>query len=141
MNPPSAEEAKIKINLGVTIANRVAHEILNGKLSFHQFNIPKRGRFTFYKEYFLFRYLGLANLWRTFKTDNSCNGCQLCSRLCPVGAIMMVNDRPKWDNRCEQCMRCVNFCPQKAINQGKDISSFNRFFVPDYKPSKPKPAL
>jgi ferredoxin len=136
MNPPSTKEAENKINMGILIAKQIAEDILKGTKVFHQFHIPKRGRWTFYKEYFLFRYLGLANLWRTFKVNAACNGCQLCSLSCPANAIRMIENRPKWNALCEQCMRCVNYCPNKAILQGKDISSFNRYHVPDFKPTK-----
>jgi ferredoxin len=45
----------------------------------------------------------------------TCDGCGLCERLCPVGAIEMRGGRPYWTHRCEACMRCLSICPWKAV--------------------------
>jgi ferredoxin len=45
----------------------------------------------------------------------ACDGCALCERLCPVGAIELRRGRPYWTHRCEACMRCLSVCPWKAV--------------------------
>ncbi len=138
-NTPSEKEAEAIIQKGVEFIYQVACDILNGVQKFHQFNYPKRySKFGFYKDYFLFKYLGIYNLWRMFKTYDSCNGCQLCSKICPTNSIVMVNNRPTWTYKCEQCMRCVNFCPKGAIDQmyGGDTQGKNRYYEPSFKPLK-----
>ena len=137
MNPPDREEALDIINKGVSQIKLVAQDILNGVIKHHTFNIPKRyGRFGLYKEYWLFKYLGVKNLWRLFRVYESCNGCQLCSKGCPTNSIDMINKKPVWKPSCEQCMRCVNLCPNESIYQkyyGSTIER-NKYLEPDFKP-------
>lgn len=136
MNPPGKEESLLIINQGVVKAENIAHDMLNGTRKHHNFNIPKRySQFGLYKEYLLFKYLGIYNLWRSFKTYHSCNGCHLCAKTCPTGSIEVKNKRPKWKSSCEQCMRCVNICPKEAIYQtfGGDTKGKNRYLEPKLK--------
>jgi Pyruvate/2-oxoacid:ferredoxin oxidoreductase delta subunit len=137
MNPPSKDEALNIIEKGTVQAKEISSNILNGIHNFHEFNYPKRySRFGLYKEYYLFKYLGIKNLWRTFKVYDTCNGCQLCSKICPTASIKMVNNKPVWASTCEQCMRCINFCSEEAIFQsmGGDTKGKNRYYEPDFKP-------
>jgi flavodoxin/ferredoxin len=41
-----------------------------------------------------------------FKCDDKCNGCGICSKICPVQNIKIVDDRPTWQHQCEQCFAC-----------------------------------
>ena len=139
MNPPSEPDALQIVEKGVTQAREIADNIMKGIHRYHQFNIPKNyGRWGLYKEYYLFKYLGIQNMWRSFDVHSSCNGCGLCEKLCPTKSITMKQNRPTWKSTCEQCMRCVNFCPNNAIFQsmGGDTTGRNRYHVPDFKPLK-----
>ena len=139
MNPPNKEEARKIIEDGVNHTKVIASEILNGIRKYHEFNIPKRySRFGLYKEYWLFKYLGIRNIWRLYKVYDNCNGCELCAKLCPTKSIRIINTKPVWANTCEQCMRCVNFCPKESIFQsyGGDTKGKNRYYVPGFKPLK-----
>jgi len=141
MNPPSKEEAQIIINNGVTRAKEIAQNILNGGLHHHAFNYPSRySKIGFYKDYYLFKWLGLSNLWRDFRTDDTCDSCGLCEKLCSTESIEIVNGKPKWANTCEQCMRCVNYCPKQAIYQKGEgsIKGKNTYYEPTFKPLKIK---
>jgi len=55
-------------------------------------------------------------LTATYTTDAGCDGCGLCASQCPVGAIRMVQGKPRWTIRCESCMRCLNICPHRAVH-------------------------
>lgn len=55
---------------------------------------------------------------RSFHTGESCIGCGICARACPVGNIVIQDGRPVWLNRCETCLACINWCPNKAIRGG-----------------------
>lgn len=141
MNPPSKEEALLIINAGVIRATKIAQDILDGVLHHHTFNYPhKYSKLGFYKDYYLFKWLGVSNLWRDFRTDETCDTCGLCEKLCPTGSIQIVDDRPKWLKTCEQCMRCVNYCPKQAIFQkgGGSIKGKNIYYEPNFKPLKIK---
>ena len=139
MNPPSRSDAQLIIDNGVKRAKEVAQDILHGVFHHHSFNYPQRySRFKFYQNYYLFKWLGLGNLWRQFRTDDTCNSCGLCEKICPTDSIQIVNSRPKWAKTCEQCMRCVNYCPEKAIFQKGEgsIKEKNIYFEPTFKPFK-----
>ena len=60
-------------------------------------------------------YLGLKIFYKYYHLGSKCNGCALCSRICPVSAISMKDGRPVFSSKCENCQGCVNNCPQRAI--------------------------
>ena len=53
------------------------------------------------------------------KTGPKCNGCQICARECPAGAIKLEDPRETSLVRCIGCMRCVQVCPKDARIVGK----------------------
>ena len=63
-----------------------------------------------------------------FYADDKCVGCGVCAKRCPVGAIQMVNGRPKWVKaRCAQCMACLR-C--NAVQYGKATKGRRRYVTP-----------
>lgn len=72
---------------------------------------------------------------RSYFTDENCNGCGICAKICPVNDIKMTNNKPVWQNHCESCLACVNYCPQMAIH-GNIVSTdklTTRYHHPDVK--------
>ena len=58
-----------------------------------------------------------------FRADENCDGCGLCSRLCPAANISLDDEeRPVWHHHCEQCMACLQWCPKQAI-QYRDLTA------------------
>lgn len=55
---------------------------------------------------------------RNFNTNENCNGCGICSKVCPVGNIILNDNKPVWQNHCEHCLACYNWCPNNAIQGG-----------------------
>lgn len=54
-----------------------------------------------------------------FYVEDSCIGCGLCAKKCPVQAIELQNKKPVWiKNRCALCLRCLHYCPKFAIQYG-----------------------
>ncbi len=47
--------------------------------------------------------------------SDTCNGCGLCSRVCPCNHIELREGKPEFQHHCAQCMACVVNCPKRAI--------------------------
>ena len=67
----------------------------------------------------------------SFHSDEKCNGCGICSRICPVKNIKMVDGTPSWQHHCERCMACLQWCPKEAIQFDKDSIGRKRYHHPD----------
>lgn len=63
-----------------------------------------------------------------FFADETCVGCGICAKRCPVGAISMKNGRPQWTaDRCAQCMACLR-C--NAVQYGRRTKGKLRYVNP-----------
>lgn len=72
----------------------------------------------------------LKNKDKNFNVNESCIGCSMCKKVCPVNNIMIEDSKPKWNGECIDCMACINICPKKAINIGKSTCKKNRYRNP-----------
>ena len=68
---------------------------------------------------------------KKFWVDDKCNSCGICSKVCPVSNIEMVNENPSWLHRCDQCFACLQWCPQEAIQYGKKTVRYPRYHHPE----------
>jgi len=57
---------------------------------------------------------------KKFYVDDSCDGCGICQKVCPVQNITIQKGKPIWMHKCEQCGACFNLCPKKALH-GKNL--------------------
>ncbi len=71
---------------------------------------------------------------RYFRADKKCNGCCICTRVCPVNNVAMIDGRPSWMGHCEQCYACFHWCPQKAVQYGRSAKQ-HRYHHPAVTPS------
>jgi MinD superfamily P-loop ATPase len=70
-----------------------------------------------------------------FVADGNCNGCGVCSQVCPMDNITLSNGKPSWDKDCVSCFACLQWCPHKAIQAGKMTVNKPRYHHPDVKMS------
>jgi MinD superfamily P-loop ATPase len=69
----------------------------------------------------------------SFRSDEKCDGCGICSRIYPVNNIKMVTNMPSWQHHCERCMACLQWCPKETIQFDKDSIGRKRYHHPDVK--------
>ncbi len=67
----------------------------------------------------------------SFRSNNKCNGCGICMKICPVNNIEMVDNKPKWFEHCVLCFACLQWCPKEAINAGSVTEGMPRYHHPD----------
>jgi formate hydrogenlyase subunit 6/NADH:ubiquinone oxidoreductase subunit I/flavodoxin len=53
---------------------------------------------------------------KSIRVDDNCNACGICTKVCPVHNIQIVDKKPVWQHHCEICFACDEWCPQKAIH-------------------------
>ncbi len=63
----------------------------------------------------LWFYNKTANYSDKLKISNLCIGCGLCSQNCPMGNIIIENNKVTAGSRCTMCYRCISLCPKQAI--------------------------
>jgi ferredoxin len=50
--------------------------------------------------------------------QKKCTLCGLCTEVCPVRNIKIVNGNLEWGDNCIRCFACLNWCPRSAIRFG-----------------------
>ena len=76
-------------------------------------------------------YDGRARCTAHLRVEESCIGCGLCAKKCPVQAIEMRNKRPVWvKEKCAMCLGCLHRCPKFAIQYGGKTKKHGQYTNP-----------
>lgn len=79
-----------------------------------------------------FSALGRHILGLCWSASPTCTGCGLCAASCPKRSIVMIGKRPLWKASCEDCQRCANLCPVGSIRLS--VPALVAFVVPVFLP-------
>lgn len=73
--------------------------------------------------------------WKSlfFISNEKCDGCGICIKICPVDNIEMVDNKPSWSSHCAGCFACLHWCPKEAIQLGKINMNIKKYHHPDVK--------
>ncbi|MCL2111291.1 MAG: EFR1 family ferrodoxin [Clostridiales bacterium] len=66
-----------------------------------------------------------------YHISDSCTGCGICEKLCPVNNIRIENGKPAYSHRCEVCVACIQYCPERAIDYKNLTQKRGRYHHPD----------
>ena len=53
-------------------------------------------------------------LMKNFVVTKNCNGCGVCTSVCPMDNIKIKNNRAIHGHECAACYACLHWCPQNA---------------------------
>lgn len=73
---------------------------------------------------------------KNFWTDEKCNGCSTCAKVCPSNNIEMDGNKPKWLHQCEHCLACMHWCPKHSIQYKKGTIKRERYHHPEIRVSE-----
>ena len=63
-----------------------------------------------------------------FSVEDTCVGCGLCAKNCPISAIKLKDRKPEWmKEQCVMCLACLHHCPKFAIQYGKHTKKHGQY--------------
>ena len=66
-----------------------------------------------------------------FYSDEKCNSCGLCEKVCHCENINIASGKPHWNHKCQFCLACIHYCPNKAIQYKKGTINRGRYHHPE----------
>lgn len=69
-----------------------------------------------------------ANNGSLLKFSDSCTGCGICEKVCPLGNIEITSNKAHRINKaCEFCLACIHHCPNGAITLKHEKNKKERY--------------
>ena len=115
-----------KINDTEDLFKRVNQKLKTISSDITQKKIHRAGKYTFVNHL-------VHSFYPSVDSDNlltvadSCIGCGICSKVCPISNINMVDSFPMFKNHCDHCLGCVHNCPQASIDWNKKTQGKDRY--------------
>lgn len=83
-------------------------------------------RVPYFVRFFTDPLLNKERMTRNFYVEETCIGCGLCAKKCPVKAIEIRSKKPVWvKEQCALCLGCLHRCPKFAIQYGNGKTKFH----------------
>lgn len=93
--------------------DKIVENIKNRKIEFREIKESRLELFTGrINDVFINKFY---KIYKKFWTNDKCNSCGLCKKICPMNSIKVENKKVIWNNNCEACLACYHWCPQKAV--------------------------
>lgn len=79
-----------------------------------------------------------STMSRKFKivVGDVCSNCQICTKVCPRGNIVLTDEKPILGDNCEFCLGCVHHCKNNVLNLNKEINPDERYLNSNIKISE-----
>lgn len=69
-----------------------------------------------------------------FRVEDTCIGCGMCEKKCPVKAIQMKDGKPRWImDKCVMCLGCLHRCPKFSIQYKNKTKLHGQYINPNVK--------
>lgn len=127
-SPPSEEKQNKLFKLQVEKVEYIVDKINDSVTSFYE---EKNSIFAKLLGGMLSTNFKPHNKDKNFWTDDSCDGCGICSRVCPSNNILMNEDKPQWLHQCEHCLGCMQWCPKHSLQYRKGTINRERYQHPE----------
>ena len=66
-----------------------------------------------------------------FYSDEDCNSCGVCEKVCPMNNIVIKDGKPSWGDNCMSCFACLHWCPEESVQIANLTGNMERRHHPE----------